>query len=229
VVLFGSPSSDDAEQMIRSFTVQIAPHTASHQSFVDAQRLRHIDESAFSLLQRFAREHLAETARKVTRLALVRPAGVPGAVVAGFYQTLDAPFPIGSFADASEALAWLGEAVPAGLDQAIAAAEGAPPLVGALRALLLAEVKDVHVDDVCRKLSVSRRTLERRLQQAGTSFARELDSVRIELAQRRLRESDDPMLRLAHELGFGSPQHFSRKFRLATGASPTAWRRRTRP
>src|SRR5579859_561575 len=128
VVLFGEPSRFDAEQMIRSFAVQIAPPVPRHQSFVDARALGHIDDVTFAVLHQFARENLHRTAQKVQRLALVLPAGIPGAVVAGFYNALGAPFPVELFGGAPDALAWLGEAeVASEIAQAVGEARGLPP------------------------------------------------------------------------------------------------------
>jgi AraC-like DNA-binding protein len=55
-----------------------------------------------------------------------------------------------------------------------------------------------------------------------------LSRVRLAEAERRLRETDEPVTAIALDVGFVSPQHFSTHFRRARGLSPSAWRARQR-
>jgi AraC-like DNA-binding protein len=230
VVLFGRPDRDDAERMTGSFAVEIAPGVPRHVTLVDARQLEAIDPSAFALLQEFARRHLEHSRQRVSRLALVQPTGMPGAVVAGFYAVLAAPFVVEGFDSRSKALAWLGQpdGLSAELEQILAELRGTPPLLGALRALLREQLAAPAIARACRELGLAQRTLQRRLREVGTSFYREVQALRLEAARARLRDSDDPVTVVALELGFASSQHFARQFRGATGESPTAWRARVR-
>jgi AraC-like DNA-binding protein len=202
---------------------------ARHVTLVDARALEGIDPGAFESLQEFARRNLERSRDKVERLAFVLPAGVSGAVVAGFYGVIGPPFPVQTFADRAAALSWLGHDVAAALDAALAEVRGIPPLLGALRAFLRGELAAPTVENAAGRLGLSVRTLQRRLRENQTSFAREVQTARIEEAKRRLRESEDAVTVVALELGFGSSQHFSRQFREATGVSPTEWRKTARP
>jgi AraC-like DNA-binding protein len=229
VVLFGRPDRDAAEQMTRSFTVEIADEAAPHRAFVDAQQVDGVDPGAFAVLQRFARDNLARTASKVRAMALVPPAGLPGAAVAGFYPLLESPVAVQIFDTRRDALAWADAATLAdALDAAVAELRGAPPLVGALRALLRAQLAAPNLPRICRELAVAERTLQRRLRAAGTSFTKELLTARLAEAQQRLVDGDDPVTVVALDLGFASPQHFSRHFRRVTGETPSEWRERRR-
>lgn len=51
-----------------------------------------------------------------------------------------------------------------------------------------------------------------------------LTRVRIERAKQLLRESDQPVTELAHDLGFHSSQHFARTFRALVGRTASAYR-----
>jgi AraC-like DNA-binding protein len=77
---------------------------------------------------------------------------------------------------------------------------------------------------VARSLHMSRRTLSRKLEQEGTSFANELDSVRRDLAQTYVRESQRPLAEVAFLLGFSHVESFHRAFKRWTGATPVACR-----
>ena len=80
------------------------------------------------------------------------------------------------------------------------------------------------VDDVARELHVHRRTLSRRLQEQGTSFRQELDTVRLAMAQRLLAESRMSIARIATLLDYADGAAFSRAFKRWTGLPPAQWR-----
>lgn len=113
-------------------------------------------------------------------------------------------------------------------------------LVGELDALDAARIPDAvrlciveslrasespDVDVVARRLALSRRTLQRRLREARTSFRDVVDAARHEVALDALTRGGRDMTDVAFLLGFSELSAFSRAFRRWTGASPTSWRR----
>jgi AraC-like DNA-binding protein len=70
------------------------------------------------------------------------------------------------------------------------------------------------------RLGISARTLQRRLQLAGTSFTDELVSVRRERALQLVAFSRRPLAKVASDLGFADRAAFSRAFRRWFDASP---------
>ncbi|HYD62625.1 MAG TPA: AraC family transcriptional regulator ligand-binding domain-containing protein [Noviherbaspirillum sp.] len=64
--------------------------------------------------------------------------------------------------------------------------------------------------EIARTLCMSERTLQRRLQDEGTSFHDLLDGTRKELAQQYLRQPDLTLAQVAYLLGFGDQSTFSR-------------------
>lgn len=95
-------------------------------------------------------------------------------------------------------------------------------LRGALYAGLLRNV--VSGDDAARHLHLHRRTLNRRLKEAGTTFRRVLDQVRFELAREMLSDTSLPIAEIAIRLGYRMPSTFTRAFRRWSGGSPALWR-----
>lgn len=184
------------------------------------------------MLDDYVRGHLEQLARQVTRLALVRPDGIAGAVVAGFFEVLPRPYPVQIFAATTPALAWMDASDPARLAAALDAlhreATGASPIVTALGAVLDRHLSGMSVGGAARELGLSERTLQRRLSAAGTSFLDELHRARLRAAQRLLLDSDVPITTVALEVGCATPQHFSAMFRRFTGCSPSDWRRERR-
>jgi AraC-like DNA-binding protein len=75
-------------------------------------------------------------------------------------------------------------------------------------------------------LHMSRRTLSRRLEQEGTSFAGERDYARRELAMTYVRTSERPLTEIAFSLGFSHVESFHRAFKRWTGETPRAYRER---
>ena len=76
---------------------------------------------------------------------------------------------------------------------------------------------------VARRLGMSVRTMQRRLNEQRTSFAELVRDVRKERAARLLRDGAS-VSDAAYELGFSDPAHFTRAFREWFGAAPRAWR-----
>jgi AraC-like DNA-binding protein len=80
------------------------------------------------------------------------------------------------------------------------------------------------VTRVARSLGMSSRTLQRRLEQLGTTYQRLLDDVRRQLAVRMLTDTDLGMGEVAFLLGFGEVNSFSRAFQGWEGTTPSQWR-----
>lgn len=79
---------------------------------------------------------------------------------------------------------------------------------------------------LAQNLNVSTRTLKRRLQDAGSSYQKLLDEVRLAQAENLLRQPDLAIEAIAATLGFQDPANFTRAFKRWTGQTPRAWRQR---
>lgn len=242
IVFWGRPSADDVRILCRALAGELATAVEPHVSYVDARGVDSVDGEAFAVLSQYVQANHAALSRKVTRLALVRPAGFPGAVTAGFYEVLDSPYPAAVFATPADALAWLehplvavhqgrnptGLALDAQLTALRAQFAGVSPLVAKLRIVVEDALLDIDLPRAAKLLAVSPRTLQRRLAEQDTSFASVVVSVRIAVAERKLRDSDASLTAIAHEIGCASAQHFSTLFREHTGKTPSEWRAQVR-
>lgn len=79
---------------------------------------------------------------------------------------------------------------------------------------------------VASALHLSQRTLQRRLQEEGTSFQQLLDDTRRELAEQYLAQPNLTLLEIAYLLGFADPSNFFRAFRRWFDATPGEYRAR---
>jgi len=75
--------------------------------------------------------------------------------------------------------------------------------------------------DVARALAVSPRTLQRKLQEEGTTFQAVLDAVRRDLARECIRSGDYDLLEVTYLTGFANPPAFSRAYKKWTGRTPS--------
>jgi AraC-like DNA-binding protein len=80
------------------------------------------------------------------------------------------------------------------------------------------------IEQLAHKLSIDRRTLHRRLAAAGTSFTELVDSIRADKAAGMLSETQDPVQKIAEELGFSGMSSFAHWFRRRFGESASEFR-----
>ena len=77
---------------------------------------------------------------------------------------------------------------------------------------------------VARCLKLSARTLQRKLNEAGTTFSAVLEDTRLEMSQRYLKQPDLEINEIAYLLGFAEAGNFARAFRRWVGSSPSDYR-----
>lgn len=85
-----------------------------------------------------------------------------------------------------------------------------------------------ELETVARGLAMSSRSLQRSLQDEGTTFAALLDEVRRRLATSHLAAPEGTAAEVAFLLGFSDASAFTRAFRRWTGQTPGAWRAQQR-
>lgn len=103
-------------------------------------------------------------------------------------------------------------------------------LIREVRAAICAGLPDgrVTLRHLAAPLGMSARTLQRRLDEEGTSHRRLLDEERRALALHHISDPRVSLVDLAFRLGFADQSAFSRAFARWTGRSPTEYRRTPR-
>jgi AraC-like DNA-binding protein len=102
-------------------------------------------------------------------------------------------------------------------------------VAGRVQALLVERLSSGEPDPeaIARALGMSLRSLQRRLEDDGTSFKEVLAVTRRELACAYLKGSRTSVTEVTFLLGFADTSSFARAFRRWTGASPSEWRERS--
>lgn len=84
------------------------------------------------------------------------------------------------------------------------------------------------VADIAEQLCMHERTLHRRLRENGTSFRREAEGVRYELARRLLADTTMSIMKIASALNYSDASAFNRAFKRWTEVTPARWRVRAK-
>ena len=88
---------------------------------------------------------------------------------------------------------------------------------------------EIHLRTLSRRVGLGQcahRSLQRRLASEQTSFQRQLDQVRAELAITYLQEPRFSLTDIGELLGFADSSVFTRSFRRWYGLTPSRWRAR---
>ena len=85
---------------------------------------------------------------------------------------------------------------------------------------------NINVDDVLKKVSISRRALEKRfLEVTGSAIYKYICDLRIQKFSIKLLESDKSIYEIAIELGFSDNKNISRLFKQVKGCTPLQYRK----
>jgi len=230
--VWGHVAGDDATDLVDTIRLELEPRVPPHRSLIDARRLTAVEPQSFEVFARYVQDHHALLGARVQALAIVRPPGLEGAVVAGFFQVLPPPYPVTVVDTVDAGLVALGED-PAHHTELAAFLDGCDDgdhdaVIDRLRALCLRTPR-LELDDAARALGVSVRTLQRRLQDQDTRFIDVVASARLAVARARIEDTDAPLTAIALDAGFASLQHLGQAIKKATGLSPSGLRRRRRP
>jgi len=101
------------------------------------------------------------------------------------------------------------------------------PLVSRVTKIIVEHLPsgDATIENVASELFMSKRKLQRLLQEDGTSFIAILNETREEIAKQYVRDKEMNLTEIAFLLGFSEQSTFSRSFKRWTGKSPSSFRK----
>jgi AraC-like DNA-binding protein len=230
ILLWGRPEEEHIFRLTRALDAELSPHVSPHASLIDARRVWGVDAAAFNALLRYVDSRRLPFSRLVKRQAVLRPEGLAGAAIAGFLTVLTPGYAASSFTNAPAALDWLGveeeRCVCDELDTLVDRSNGSSGTVLQLRAYLERRLGDASIACAAQELGLSERSLQRQLQECGTSFRAELSGSQVQAAKSLMLNTRHDLKRVAVEVGCASLQSFSTLFKRIEGSSPSRWRSR---
>lgn len=233
IVFWGRPEEEHVRRITAALDGELRPGVQAHASLIDVRRVSAVDLGAFTTLMQYVRSRRGPFSKIVRRQALLRPEGLAGAAVAGFYSVLSPSYPVKVFTEPAPAVRWLHADEEIGileeLEQIYATASGGSAFVAAIRAHLEQAPGALTLKETAKAFGLSPRNLQRKLSEVHTTFQQEQNAARLRLATTLLLETNYEVKRIAIEVGCASLQNFSALFHKATGESPSQWRARQRP
>jgi AraC-like DNA-binding protein len=112
------------------------------------------------------------------------------------------------------------------LKQVKAGEEAIPGLQKAIQESVSAGAPNLN--EVARRLCISTRTLQRRLQEHGSSFRDQLEQVRVGIAKNCLSAGELSLADIANFLAYNDQSAFTHAFKRVTGLSPAKYQRTKR-
>lgn len=109
------------------------------------------------------------------------------------------------------------------LKQVKAGEEAIPGLQKAIQESVSAGLPNLN--EVARRLCISTRTLQRRLQEQGSSFRDQLEQVRVGMAKNCLQAGELSLADIANFLAYNDQSAFTHAFKRVTGLSPAKYLR----
>jgi AraC-like DNA-binding protein len=101
-----------------------------------------------------------------------------------------------------------------------------PSVVTQIREAIVIELatSGAELARVAKRVAMSTRTVQRRLEEHGTSYQDLVDDVRSAMAHALLRDRARSIIDVAFELGYADLKSFYRAFRRWTNTTPAEWR-----
>jgi AraC-like DNA-binding protein len=227
--MWGKPLEADIGEMVPFFEVGVDARFKGHSSFVDGRRLEAVDVLAFTKLLGYLMQRRHAWGPNIGRQAILHPGGFTGVIVSGALHVARPPYPFETFeSDASAAFAWckVGD-LCADYEAQLAAVAGVPEIVSQLRAELRADAQ-ADAEALAKRLRLSERTMQRRLEEAGTSLRAERERYVTEQIEHLLSGTDLDLDAIAARVGMHSASHLVRRFRETHGTTPGVWREKRR-
>jgi AraC-like DNA-binding protein len=232
-VAWGRPTRDDTERLLRAFEggfrhPKVAP---TFDVVLDGRAIEGVDPDGLEALLGWLAAQQAELATRIGLQFGVIADTVVGVTLAGILPTLGDTHRFRVVRDPREAFRALskdGDALCDALERAVALVRSVPRELGELREKLRAGgVARASLASLARALGVSPRTLQRVLQETGTTFRDEVRDARFAVASALLVDGDEKIAGVARRVGL-SETALTELVREKTGATPAELRRRSR-
>jgi AraC-like DNA-binding protein len=205
-VAWGRPSCNDLQRLLAVFDGYRSARMSRHLSFIfDGRGIEAIDPDAFATLMAWLRARREELSGRVrVQFAVVAADSLLGATLAGILPVLGKTQDFCVVADPADAFRSLsvdGGVLYAEIERLVAEARGLPEELRRLRELLGARPEGPDLSTAARTMGVARRTLQRQLRKAGTTFRTEVRAARLFRARELLVAGREKIAVVARRVG----------------------------
>lgn len=227
-VLWGRPLEQDIAELEPYWDLGTGdPAWDGRVGFVDARAVESVDAFAFRRLLSYL-VHTQQTIQGVSAVTMVHGGGLVGVVAAGLLSVVrpSYPFRVVGAEQLRDAF------VAAGVDDLYDAVDALREQVGAVPDIvrqvraIFSRQPGADREVVAERLGLSARTLQRRLDAAGTSLRREKQAHILNQAEELLAFTDLDLDAIAAQLALASASHLVTIFHRQHGVTPGEWRRR---
>jgi AraC-like DNA-binding protein len=226
---WGRPDATDVDELAQLYDLDLRPGlTTPFDVITDGRYLTEIDVFAMQRLVRYWVRRIPELGKRIRKQAVIRPGGLSGIIMAGVYQVFQPRHALQIFDNAGAAYQWIdpesGAQAAAEVESILDEVRGASPTLEALRRYIGDNLADLEIAGAARALGLSERSLQRALNEVGTSFRAEVIAARVRTAETLLAQTDMPIAEVGRIVGCISAAHFSALFRRITKQSPAQYR-----
>ncbi|MGV3625095.1 MAG: helix-turn-helix domain-containing protein [Archangium sp.] len=229
-VMWGKPLEHDIAEMEPYWSIGAGDSKwDGRAAFIDARAVEAIDALGFKRLLSYLLR-TQQSLKGVGSVTMVHGGGLVGVVTAGLLNVVRPAYPFRAVG--AEQLKKAFEEVRVGdLYEPVETLRGSvgqdPEIVRLVRAVL-SRTLDATAHDVADELGLSARTLQRRLDSAGTSLRQERQRHLLLHAEELLAATSLDLDAIAAQVGLASASHLVSLFRRVHGATPGEWRERNR-
>lgn len=229
-LVWGRLTDADAEGLIDAWrmTKALAP---PYDFINDFSRIAAIDIVPFERILPYAQKQRQTFVDTTRTSVLVRPSGFASALIAGAFHLFSSSTRWRIVETTEEGFAALDrpEADAARLAvEAIFAAEASTDAeISTLRSLL-SRSPTLTLSQAATQLKLSERSLQRKLEDAGTTFRKLSSESKLHEAKRLLEATEEKLSEIARRVGLSSAEQLNKLFRNQVGESPSMIRKRAR-
>ncbi|MFT3710134.1 MAG: AraC family transcriptional regulator [Archangium sp.] len=229
--MFGKPLEADIAQMTEFWQLGVDHRFAGRAVFIDARDVDSVDALAFKRLLSYLLDRERRVDHTVGSMNMVHGGGLVGVITAGLLNVVRPPYPFRATnaEDARQAFETAGVGDLFELVDELRRRFGrVPEIVRSVQSVLKRE-PDIEAADLALKLNLSPRTLQRRLEEVGSSLRVERRNHLMREAEELLASTALDLDAIAARLGLASASHLVTLFRRVHGVTPGEWREQNRP
>jgi AraC-like DNA-binding protein len=224
-IIWGRPNEADVIQMCAAHEVGANPLFSGHTSLVDIRGLESVDVLAFQRLLGYLIERREAWSPTVSRQAVLYQGGYAHAVVLGMFKLLRPGHPVVFFDDPVAAFDAVGAAdAREELEALRSSFIGTPEIVRRVQQAFEQLGPRADFTEVARHVSMSVRSLQRKLAGSGTTLSNEHQQHVLRTSERLLELTDLDLEAIAAQTGASSASHLVTLFRKHHGTTPGGFR-----